>query len=157
MSASQLWALVAPDGSYMLRWTARPQVNPRRAGCAAELRGRRAHRLSREPVLALGETIAWADGKITFDRAKVLPGLIATVKAEAARRIEAVAPLWRQINDLAEPDAAGAAERRAFVKAVRAYSNQAETALESSSDARTLAITMAAITRGWPAWEVIQP
>lgn len=52
------------------------------------------------PVVTLhatGVTRAWG-----LAPADVLPGKIALVKAEAARRIETIAPLWRQQNMQAE-------------------------------------------------------
>ncbi len=51
---------------------------------------------------------------------------VAAIKAEAARKIEDVAPLWRQINDLTNPNASGAAERRQQIEAIRAWSNAEE-------------------------------
>jgi hypothetical protein len=61
--------------------------------------------------------------------------LLAAVKQEAARRILAVAPLWRQLNDVRDLAAAtgerrAAIERRcATVDALRAASERLETAL----------------------------
>lgn len=47
--------------------------------------------------------------------------LRAAIRAEARRRITAVSPLWRQINDLRHPSAAGEA-RFARIDAIRAAS-----------------------------------
>ncbi len=61
--------------------------------------------------------------------------LVAGTKREAARRIAAIAPLWRQLNDwralaTAEDNARAAIERRfAAIDAVRAASNRLEAAL----------------------------
>lgn len=66
--------------------------------------------------------------------------LIARIKREAGRRIEAIAPLWRQINDLSvlagvlPPEAdekAEAGQRRRAIEALRARSNQIELLLEN--------------------------
>ncbi|MFY9350387.1 MAG: hypothetical protein WAO77_08570 [Sphingobium sp.] len=53
---------------------------------------------------------------------------IRRVKREAARRIEAISPPWRQLNDLREPGDAGAA-RFAAIDAVRAASGAIEAAI----------------------------
>lgn len=61
--------------------------------------------------------------------------LVAATKREAARRIEVIAPLWRQLNDwralaAATGDARAAIERHfAAIDAVRAASNRLEAAL----------------------------
>lgn len=47
------------------------------------------------------------------------------IKAEAARRIEAISPQWRQTTDLREPSEAGAT-RFAAIDEVRAWSNLLE-------------------------------
>ncbi len=70
--------------------------------------------------------------------------LITATKREAARRIEAVAPLWRQLNDwrdlpFAQGDRRAAIERRvAAIDAIRAASNQLEQRLAGMT-ARQLA------------------
>ncbi|MGK6323776.1 hypothetical protein ACMGDM_11925 [Sphingomonas sp. DT-51] len=63
--------------------------------------------------------------------------LLAAVKAEAARRIHAVAPLWRQLNDArdlatAPGERRAAIERRfAAIDGLRAASNRLEAALSA--------------------------
>jgi len=52
------------------------------------------------------------------------------IKAEAEARILEIAPIWRQVNDLAEPDTDGARERRRAIDDVRDWSNRAEAELE---------------------------
>jgi len=51
--------------------------------------------------------------------------LIAAIRREAARRIHAVSPEWRQLNDLREPSEAGAV-RFARINAIRVASNAIE-------------------------------
>lgn len=56
--------------------------------------------------------------------------LVRRVKREAARRIESVSPIWRQMNDMRDPSDAGAA-RFAALDAIRSASSviEAEIAL----------------------------
>jgi hypothetical protein len=54
--------------------------------------------------------------------------MLAAIKREAERRIEAISPPWRQLNDLREPSDAGAA-RFAAIDAVRAASDAIEAVL----------------------------
>lgn len=51
------------------------------------------------------------------------------VKRETARRIEAVAPIWRQLNDQRAPSPAGAA-RFAAIDAIRAASDAIEAEID---------------------------
>ena len=119
---SRLWALVAPDGGYVLRHCER---HPARCGHRDECKGRKVWELPREPRADLGEGIDPATGQFDFDRARIEAQVISAIKAEAARRIEAISPLWRQQNDLRAPSDAGAA-RFAAIDAVRGWSNRME-------------------------------
>lgn len=154
---SQLWALVTEDGAFVLRVTPNYARKPRRSGCAGEIRrGVRVHRLAREPDAALGERVAWERGGIVFDQAHAPPGRapaceqqIGAIRAEAGRRIEAIAPIWRQLNDLRESSEAGAA-RFAAIDAVRAWSDALEAravAAGSADECRAIAAELAGETR----------
>lgn len=59
--------------------------------------------------------------------------LIAAIRAEAARRIGAIAPLWRQLNDTRAPTPQSAA-RFAAIDAVRAASTLIEQDLADTAD-----------------------
>lgn len=74
--------------------------------------------------------------------------LIRRVRREARRRIEAVSPLWRQLNDLREPSPAGDA-RFASIDAIRAASAEIEVAVRNlrSGDLDQFPV------RDHPAWE----
>ncbi|MCM0001025.1 MAG: hypothetical protein NBV68_16750 [Erythrobacter sp.] len=81
---------------------------------------------------AEGRTIiADARGRPVIDRRTqpsaetIRAQLIAAIRREAARRIHAVSPEWRQLNDLREPSEAGAV-RFARIDAIRAASNAIE-------------------------------
>lgn len=148
---SQLWALVAPDGSYALRFTESIAHHPADYGHAAECDGMEVWPLEREPRAALGEGVDPATGSFDFNIARVVDTLIDDIKAEAGRRIESVAPLWRQINDLTDPSAPGAAARAASIATIRNWSNEAETMVLTSLTADDLAETLTAIAAGWPA------
>jgi hypothetical protein len=148
---AQLWALVTPDGSYALRFTDSVGHHPADYGHADECEGAEVWPLDREPRAALGEGVDPATGAFDFDLARVADSLIAAIKAEAGRRIESVAPLWRQINDLTDPTAPGAADRAASIASIRNWSNEAETMVLTSLTADDLAETLTAIAAGWPA------
>ncbi|WP_311270843.1 hypothetical protein [Sphingobium sp. WCS2017Hpa-17] len=64
------------------------------------------------------------------------------VKREAARRIEAVAPMWRQLNDQRAPSDAGAA-RFAAIDAVRAASDAIEAEIAGAAKAALVALNIA--------------
>lgn len=65
-------------------------------------------------------------------KARLRGGLIAAAKAEAGRRIDAIAPLWRQTNLLR--DVGPGAPEFAAIDAVRAASNRLEALLAAASD-----------------------
>lgn len=63
--------------------------------------------------------------------------LVRATKREAARRIDEVAPLWRQLNDARSPSAEG--DRRfAQVNAIRAASDEIEAAILKTPDAQLI-------------------
>ncbi len=88
-------------------------------------------------------------GQIVFpdgyhaDELEALPGTywaehdkevaIAAVKAEAARQILEVAPLWKQLNDIREPTPEGDA-RLAAIDAIRAQSNTDEALIREKAN-----------------------
>lgn len=76
---------------------------------------------------AAGRTIRPGKGgkPVLADRVPTPAQLIAQIRREAARRIELIAPLWRQVNDLHNPSPAATA-RFAAIDAVRAASNLIE-------------------------------
>lgn len=119
---SRLWAIVAPDGSYVLRHCER---HPARSGHRGECKGHKVWELEREPRADLGEGIDPATGAFDFDLTRVEGRIVAAIKAEAARRIEAISPDWRQRNDLRLPSPEGNA-RWAEIDAVRGWSNRME-------------------------------
>lgn len=125
---SRLWAICAPDGSYVLRHCER---HPARCGHSAECKGRKVWELSREPRRELGEGIDPASGTFDFNLARVEGQIVAAIKAEAARRIEAISPDWRQRNDLRLPSPEGN-ERWAAIDAVRGWSNMMERLLRQA-------------------------
>ncbi|ATI79452.1 hypothetical protein [Sphingobium yanoikuyae] len=83
---------------------------------------------------------------------------IARTKREAARRIEAVAPLWRQMNDIRDRDAdiatnaqaQAATIRFAAIDAIRAASNAIEADIATATAKTLKAIDLAA----HPLWPV---
>ncbi|MEJ7933655.1 hypothetical protein WG907_05190 [Sphingobium sp. AN558] len=91
------------------------------------------------------QIIASANGRPTLKaRAAVDPRavLLRRVKREAARRIGAVAPVWRQLNDQREPSAAGAA-RFAAIDAIRAASDAIEATIAAAPTQALAAIDVA--------------
>lgn len=75
-------------------------------------------------------------------------GLIRAVKREASRRIDAIAPVWRQLNDQRVPSEDGAA-RFAAIDAVRAASGSIEAEVASAPDDALAAFDIA-VHPAWP-------
>lgn len=90
-------------------------------------------------MAAGAELVADAQGRPRLKRPSAeqqRAATIAGIRAEAQRRILAVSPLWRQMNDLRAPDAPAAAQRFAAIDAIRAASALIERdAAETSTDA----------------------
>lgn len=119
----QVWAFFREDGGYTLHYTNGPDQHPsdhgHECGCFDVVA------LQREPDHLRGEA-ALPDGTISFDPALIAHTVVSAIKAEAARRIEVFAPIWKQLNDLSDPTHPDALARRAQIDAVRAWSNDVE-------------------------------
>jgi len=87
------------------------------------------------------------------DIATVRAGSTRAVRREAARRIAAISPDWRQLNDLRNPTPAGAV-RFTRIDAVRAASDAIEAQLGSATVA-TLAAFPVRDNPLWPEFEDI--
>lgn len=74
--------------------------------------------------------------------------LVLEVKAEAARRINAVSPIWRQINDTREESPEGAA-RFAMIDKIRAASNAIEIAMAELPEDQAASLDLVA-HEAWP-------
>lgn len=72
---------------------------------------------------------------------------LAAVKMEARRRIEAVAPIWRQLNDTRSPSDAGAL-RFARIDAIRSASAALEAIVQATADDALSSLSLA----DHPAW-----
>ncbi len=75
----------------------------------------------------------------------VRQNIVAESKQEAEKRILAIAPIWKQINAIADPDP----EITAKVKAVRDASNAFEAEIQAM-DRDALAVLAVAGWSGWP-------
>ncbi|TAJ72979.1 MAG: hypothetical protein EPO45_19180 [Sphingobium sp.] len=73
------------------------------------------------------------------------------VKRIAARRIEAISPIWRQLNDL-RSDSPAAAARFAAIDTIRTASSRIEAELARATSAALDEIDLA----GHPAWPAIE-
>ncbi len=88
---------------------------------------------------AIGKEIyADEDGRPRYrqrqiDADEIRANLVAAIRDEAARRINAVSPVWRQMNDQRQPSKAGAA-RFAQIDAIRAVSQRLEAELTATPD-----------------------
>ena len=87
---------------------------------------------------------------VLADRIPLRAELAAAVRREATRRIAAIAPVWRQLNDLREPTPASAA-RFAAIDAVRAASALIEQDLTETDTTGLLAFPVA----DHPAWPAL--
>lgn len=77
--------------------------------------------------------------------------LVAAIKREAARRIDQVAPIWRQLNDARAPSAQGA-RRFAQIDAIRDASNAIEALLADVAD-RDLGAFPISHNPAWPEFD----
>lgn len=138
----KLWAIVSKSGQYELR-----HDDPANDGAAATL-DKVIWQLTREPDPQSGETVSYKTGNIEFDAKAIKPALIAEIKAIAERKILAIAPIWRQINDLANPSENGAASRRKQINEVRAWSNEIEALIDAAASASEIA-DLRATLKSW--------
>lgn len=122
-----IWALISDDGSVLIRHA---PGHPAEHGDAEACEGRIVIELPREPEMAAFETVA-ANGSFILDIDRMLAEVIPQIKSKAGGEIEAVAPLWRQLNDLNEPETPGAILRRESIAKIRAESNRAEARLKT--------------------------
>lgn len=141
---SRLWAIVARDGTYVLRHCER---HPARCGHRSECVGCAVWELDREPRIELGEGIDFGTGTFDFNLARVEPRIVAAIKAEAARRIDAISPDWRQRNDLRQPSPAGD-ERWAAIDAVRGWSNMMEGLLARADSPEAVQFVLNGLAEG---------
>ncbi|MES2173292.1 MAG: hypothetical protein V4523_05025 [Pseudomonadota bacterium] len=74
---------------------------------------------------------------------------VTSTKREAARRIEAIAPLWRQLNDSRKPGAQ-ADQRFAAIDAIRAASDAIEAEIAAAANAKDLRAIDIAHHSLWP-------
>lgn len=84
-----------------------------------------------------------------FDADQLRANMADAIRDEAARRIDAVSPIWRQLNDQRQPSNAGAA-RFAAIDAIRAASEDIVVAL-ANTDAPDLATFDPNGRPEWPA------
>jgi len=77
--------------------------------------------------------------------------VVAAIKREASRRIEAASPIWQQLNDQRVPSAAGAA-RFAAIDAIRSASDAIENLLAEVSDTDIAAFPVSENPL-WPSFE----
>lgn len=134
---TQLWALTSKKGVVLLRYTDGPDIRPEDSGHRAECRNRNIWPLDREPREDLGELVDHETGAIVFSAYAAGAAIVPLIKQCAEQAILNVAPLWRQINDLNDPNGSGAAERRAQVAAIRQQSNDLEAELSSAESKET--------------------
>lgn len=138
----------APQPSFFLRQSQAPEG-------AVAISGRRHAQLVE--ALAKGKTIipsAKGSPKIIarrVDNGALRTQLVAVIKREAARRIDQVAPIWRQLNDARAPSAQGA-RRFAQIDAIRDASSAIETLLADVAD-RDLGAFPISDNPAWPEFD----
>ncbi len=138
----------APQPAFFLRQSQAPDG-------AVAISGRRHAQLVE--ALADGQTVtAGRDGKPRtaarrVDVAAQRAQLVAAIKREAARRIDQVSPIWRQMNDTRSPSPEGA-RRFAQIDAIRDASNAIE-ALLGDVAARELPAFPVSDNPAWPEFD----
>ena len=124
-----IWA-IETDIGYVIRHT---EAHPAECGHADECDGRKVVELSREPTFY--EYVDFSDGSLKAPSEKGIELIISMLKQKASDEIERIAPVWRQLNDLADPTSESAVVRRAHINIIRGWSNKAESYLRSSTTA----------------------
>jgi hypothetical protein len=138
----------APQPAFFLRQSQAPE------GAVAISERRHAQLVE---ALADGQTVtAGRDGKPRVaarrpDAAAQRAQLVAAIKREAARRIDQVSPIWRQLNDTRAPSPEGA-RRFAQIDAIRDASDAIE-ALLADVGARDLGAFPVSDNPAWPEFD----
>lgn len=145
---SQLWAIVSASGAYVLRYTNGTDIPPNEAGHAKECRSRNIWPLEREPMDRSGEVVDFATGAIVYSSERAIEAIVPHIKAWTQAQILTAVPYWRQLNDLADPDADGASERRKTVSDLRNLSNELEQAVRDATSSSEIEAIWQRITRG---------
>lgn len=144
---SQLWALVSKSGKCVYRYTNSYAERPDDAGHKSETKNRNVWPLEREPVALLGEVVNYETGAIELDLSVAVDQLVPAIKEWTQAEILARFPYWRQLNDIAEPEATGAAARRLEIKALRTKSNELEASAKAATTAQEIELIWQQITR----------
>jgi len=98
-------------------------------------------------ALLMGDGVT-GEGEIGFDVSRIAAAVTGRIKETAARRIEAVAPIWRQLNDLADPTNPDHQRRRQQIDAIRAWSNEAERKLRHAHCVSDVVAVLADLEEG---------
>lgn len=145
---SQLWAIVEASGSYVLRYTGGLEMVPADSGHRKECRGRNVWPLEREPLDRSGEVVDFVTGDIVYSSEKAVAAIVPHIKAWTQAQILTAVPYWRQLNDLAEPEADGAADRRKSISDLRNLSNELEQKVRDATSSSEVEAIWQRITRG---------
>lgn len=130
---SQIWAIVAASGSCSICFTGSADEHPAQFGHEEDCVDRNVWALDREPVDRLGERVDYETGEIVFDRDLAFARIVPAIKSATQTAILRVAPLWRQLADLADPDNEAKAGRAEAIAVLRSRSNQLEDMVRSAS------------------------
>jgi hypothetical protein len=138
-----MWALVEADGNFAVRFC---DEHPAECGHADECEGLDVVEIPRLPDWQHGERVDVVAGEIFYDPNFAPRGsrsaadrFVEAVKQTAGARIDKVAPVWRQLNDMRAVDDPEAAARLARIDEIRAWSNRLEALATKASTARALA------------------
>lgn len=122
-----IWAITRKDGRFTIHFDDPAKCH------RAEAKRANVWKLDREPDVTHGEIVDHSTGQILFSADAAMAQLLREIKMAAMDHILRDVPLWRQLNDQLEPDAPGAAERRAKVRAVRDWSAEKEAQLAAAT------------------------
>ncbi len=131
---SQCWAIVWKSGKFVLRYTGSLDEHPADHGHRAEVRDRAVWPIDREPLQHMGESVSFENGAILFDSLVAAKMLEPKIKHAVQVAILRDYPLWRQVNDLADPDSPEKQARAARRSALRERSNELEAMALNATD-----------------------
>lgn len=119
-----IWA-IENDQGYIIRYC---DFHPKDCGHADECEGRRVLKIPYEPLNGV-ESIDFELGEIVFS--PNINNLITLIKEKAHEEINKVAPLWKQLNELANTNSDGSLRQK--IDKIRNWSNIIEVRLKETT------------------------
>ncbi len=119
-----IWA-IENNQSYIIRYC---DFHPKDCGHEDECEGRRVLKIPREPLNDI-ESVDFELGEIIFS--PNIKNVVTLIKEKASEEINKAAPLWKQLNELADANSDGSLRQK--IDNIRNWSNTIETRLKKTT------------------------